>query len=554
MSRQHTLLFSFIVLILASLACNAFAPDPEPGAALPPPSVEDLTATAVPTSSGLAPTATLPGQEPGQEGTVDGSNGQPTVRVLVDLNIRRGPGVQYGRVGFLLANETAPILGRDPATGWWKIICPPTVDEITECWISGGAQYSSATNADNVPVAIAPPTPTPVPTQAPTTEPTTAAGTNNIVTSSEFIIFTTADGLYYAPITNAEVPAAMGERVQLIANPLVERVQISPNGKLVAYTTVIDGDHQLRLLTISDQNDTLLVNASTLDDAPNDALTIGLGDVEWLANSQGLLFNTQMQEQGPGVVAMENLLRVSLGGDIVELLGEGEFAQEFEIRGDQVIGGSSDRVVSTTTSGTPAITLFEFPMVNTASEYIFYPNAQWIDGNTAYVAVPDADPFANQQFSVWQVSTNGTAVQGPELPGLGLFDSVRWSPNGSRLVFIDTVTESGTSILNLANGDGSDVDEYDRGTNMQIYSWQPNSQGWLYSTSSYYAYGSEGGAPVEFLPAGNVIDMQWLNGDVFVTAVGLRGQWSLLSNDRSGNSNTLTIANVDFVNFDVWSP
>ncbi len=144
------------LLVLASLACNAFAGEPKPGLLLPPPG-----GTAVlPTPSGLniAPTVTLPAQSAPATNTAvvpANPNGAPTVRMLVDLNIRSGPGVQFTRVGFLSKGETAVIIGRHAATGWWRIQCPPLADG-TSCWVSGGPQYSAATGAENVPDVPAP--------------------------------------------------------------------------------------------------------------------------------------------------------------------------------------------------------------------------------------------------------------------------------------------------------------------------------------------------------------------------------------------------------------
>jgi hypothetical protein len=83
---------------------------------------------------GLAPTATLPGDPSPQAA-------QGTLRILVDLNIRSGPGVQNDRVGFLRKNDLAIVLARDPNSGWWKIECPPQADG-NECWVSGGAQFT----------------------------------------------------------------------------------------------------------------------------------------------------------------------------------------------------------------------------------------------------------------------------------------------------------------------------------------------------------------------------------------------------------------------------
>ena len=51
-----------------------------------------------------------------------------TLRKLADLNVRAGPGVSYKRVDCLLRDETTTILGRDQASDWWKIECPPRAE------------------------------------------------------------------------------------------------------------------------------------------------------------------------------------------------------------------------------------------------------------------------------------------------------------------------------------------------------------------------------------------------------------------------------------------
>jgi len=157
MQGSRGLWFLLVLLALSSLACNAFAGEQGPGLLLPPPGT-----TAVPsTPSGqMAPTVTLPGQT--AVPTISAADG-PTVRLLVDLNIRSGPGVQYPRVGFLLQGDTAPIIGRHTESGWWRIQCPPLADG-NSCWVSGGPQYSQAANADSVPTLPAPPLPTQTPT------------------------------------------------------------------------------------------------------------------------------------------------------------------------------------------------------------------------------------------------------------------------------------------------------------------------------------------------------------------------------------------------------
>jgi len=123
-----------MLLVLLSLACNAFAGRTGP---LPPPPIPTVTPTsdtAPEDVPGLAPTVTLPADSSPVEA-------QGTLRILVDLNIRSGPGVRFDRVGFLLRDERATVIGRDPDSGWWRIECPPAADG-PECWVSGGSQFT----------------------------------------------------------------------------------------------------------------------------------------------------------------------------------------------------------------------------------------------------------------------------------------------------------------------------------------------------------------------------------------------------------------------------
>lgn len=121
------------LLLFTTLACNAFAGRittlPPPPTPAPSPEV-----TVPANTPGLAPTVTLPPDTPLEE--VEGS-----VRILVDLNIRAGPGVRFDRVGFLLRDDRAAVIGRDTQSGWWRIQCPPTIID-TECWVSGGSQFT----------------------------------------------------------------------------------------------------------------------------------------------------------------------------------------------------------------------------------------------------------------------------------------------------------------------------------------------------------------------------------------------------------------------------
>lgn len=141
------------LLVAATLACNAFAGQVEPSLPPAPQPTSPVAPGGATTLPGLAPTATLPGE-------ATPAAGQGMLRMLSDLNVRAGPGVRYERVGFLLRDEMAVILGRDEASGWWKIECPPSA-EGRECWVSGSAQYTRVEQTGAAPTAAVPATTTP---------------------------------------------------------------------------------------------------------------------------------------------------------------------------------------------------------------------------------------------------------------------------------------------------------------------------------------------------------------------------------------------------------
>lgn len=132
---RRIILVGLALLAAGTLACNAFAGQPDSLLPVPPVLTPEESAP-VDSDEGIgpAPTVTLPADA---TVPIDG----PAVRILVDLNVRGGPGVQFPRVGFLLGGDTAAVIGRDPNSGWWQIQCPPE-SSGAECWVSGGSQYT----------------------------------------------------------------------------------------------------------------------------------------------------------------------------------------------------------------------------------------------------------------------------------------------------------------------------------------------------------------------------------------------------------------------------
>ncbi len=83
-----------------------------------------------------------------------------------NVNVRKGPGVNYDILGVLLLGQKAEITGRNAEATWWQIKFPGAAGGVG--WLS--AAYASAENIGNVPVVAAPPPP-PSPPPTPTPSP-----------------------------------------------------------------------------------------------------------------------------------------------------------------------------------------------------------------------------------------------------------------------------------------------------------------------------------------------------------------------------------------------
>lgn len=153
MFKKHSALVSFVVLLIASLACvqpGISAPTANPNAintsiaqtigARQTQVVINNPATATLTPTPETPTLTF---EPTLSITPDftATSTTPMISVSVDTNCRVGPGAIYERVGILLVDETAEIVGREPKGEYWLIRNPDTGPEF--CWVWG--EYATIT-------------------------------------------------------------------------------------------------------------------------------------------------------------------------------------------------------------------------------------------------------------------------------------------------------------------------------------------------------------------------------------------------------------------------
>ena len=534
------------LFILSALACNAFAGGGEPTLAVPP---TPITITPGSDGSGgtLSPTLT---PEAGATSTTNATAtpSAPTATVLVDLNVRTGPGVQYDRVTFLLKDESAPILGKDPTGEWWKITCPPRTPVTgVQCWISGGSSFSTAVNTDGVTVAEVPPTPTPVPP-----EPQPGQAILAYVDNGRPLA-TTFDPNEESPNLTDLVPLVPDD-----AN--VQQVLISPDGRRLAYLRGTPDRTELHVVNLDGGDDRLLVDSGNLPLASDDAgLSAVVDKMQWLPDGSGLAFNTsQYSSSFGGAFGQEDLWTVTLDGTLTQRLpfyqGGGLF---LVLPNGEILLSKRDAIEKVNADGSNRLRLITFDFINTASEYIYYPILQLArDGNTVFTAIPSPEPFGTDPSThLWRIVGNGAEEMGV-LPHNILFNPVQWSVNGTRLGYAAFPGSTPPGII-LAEGNGNGAELYTTAEQLRFFGWSGDGQHFLFTSPNVVAVGQVDGDPVEIpIPAGGVVQMaEWLTNGRFLIVTVFEGGWRTDRGDTGGTiQELLVVPGSGDVEYDIWLP
>ncbi len=538
MIQHRALGMTIAVLILTSLACNAFAGERPPAFGPPPTAIAEERVTV---TSEMAATATLP----------SGGLGLPAkVTMLVDLNVRNGPGVQYDRVGFLLEGDEVPITGVHQESGWWLIECPENIVG-GQCWVSGGEQYTKADGGEHVASVEAPPTPTPVP-------PNIEEGTGIVAYVSDGFLYALQLDLLQSP------PQIKVGPVQLADVDNVQALAISPDGRRIAFVAGTSEANNLYMVNTDGQDQRLLSTSEELPlnivQNPSD-FSVLVDQIEWLSDSQTVLLNTAVTTLvGLGGGSQEDLWSVNLDGEIRELLSPGEGGGTFVVdRNGQVLLSKADSIARTTLNGSDVEIILQFDPINTASEYIYYPLPQVV-GNDVNVVVPAAEPFLEDaQTALWQVPSQGPAVQLGAVDGATLFNPIYWSIDGNRLAFVQQDFNPDApqpTRLVIADGKGINPDAYAADERLVFHNWSNDGAKFLYSGNGYYTVGKIGAPPVQTLVGSEqtVRDARWITDSAFITAVGNQenSRWELRSADIAGGTTTLAEVGAFEPLFAVW--
>ena len=521
--------FAAGLLLLTSLACNAFAGNSmTPGPQTPTPEATVVTAVTAPP----LPTGT-----------------PATLTVLVDLNVRAGPGVSYERLSYLAQGATAVIIGRALQSEWLEIACPADV-QSGECWVAGGPQYVETAGVEFVEAVPVPATPT-------ANAQLDGAGGSRLAYAAEGQLFVAGLDL------SDSLPALATSPLQLTYSADVSDFAFAPDGEALAYVSKTADGNSLHVVSLDDREPRLLVSSEMLPlvaGGDAGATAVLIDKMQWLPDSRAIVFNTMaVNRAGPGITSQEDLWTVTLNSDLRQIFTPGAGGGSFALLdAQQALLSSADAILTADLEAATTETTLAFPVINTASEYVYYPEVQ-VTAEGAFVAIPAADPWQDGALTaLWQLPLGGPPLELRQIANVPLNAPVVWSEAADRTGFIQQPSSGGPQLsrLLLADGRGMSAEAYTGGEGLRFFAWSPDSLTFLYAGDGFYAAGREG-APAQqtVLPAGQQAGTAvWLAADDFIVSTGstAAGEWQLKAASRTGMSNTLVTIKGEEAPFAIW--
>jgi Tol biopolymer transport system component len=477
--------------------------------------------------------------------------------MLVDLNVRSGPSVQFDRVSFLLEDDTARVLGRDPESGWWKIECPPDADG-DECWVSGGAQFTVVQSAGEVPTAVAPPTPTPIPPEPPA--------------NMAILVMIDQGRLTAVNLDLTQNPPVAVLPRQLVENSNVQQAIIAPDGRAIAFTLLdpATGQNELHVVNLDGSNDRVLVRsadlpavqeATELPGAATGTLSVQILQIAWLSDARTIIFNSGIiNSAGFSPGSHSDLWSVSLDGVVTERLAAGGGEPRFVLSSqDRLLMSGVEEILRANADGSGLESVLTFPAVSLV-EALYYPDVQWVAaGSHAFTAVSgtvDVAAPSSIEATLWRIPADGSAEEIGSLQTSVISNPVTWSEDGNRLAYIRRGFSSTRDELVIADANGVNGVAYLDGEQFRFLGWSPNNEDFVFSSPEFYAVGRLGASSTRFpiAPGQTAIQAEWLNGSTFVAAVTDSAGTALTSNTTTGQS--VPVANLGRLTaaFDVWTP
>jgi hypothetical protein len=344
--------------------------------------------------------------------------------------------------------------------------------------------------------------------------------------------------------------------MQLTDDGGVSDVRISDDGEWIAYV-VRDPDQdtaELHSIRFDGSSPQVLMDSISFDALyPLEFFVhYTLSNLNFLPESNTLLFNTRGVFEGPGLAKNDDLLSIDVTtGQVSHLLARGE-GGDFTVSpsGDQIAIVHADSLSFVNADGTglrPEV--LTFTPVITYSEYFFYPLPVWA-GDTVVLPVPQQDPFfAAEPGTVWSINGEPQTLSRPDGDLFGPqreFPIV--SPDGSSVAYFRATDDPSELHLVIERLDTGEQTVYDTGP-IQWKGWGPESDRVVYTKGTGFDLylGELGNLPAPLEPG---TGLRWINTNEYLYVAGDPGGWTLMLGDLAGDSITLAMLSGTFVTYD----
>ncbi|MFW5941010.1 MAG: hypothetical protein ACOCXI_04370 [Chloroflexota bacterium] len=339
----------------------------------------------------------------------------------------------------------------------------------------------------------------------------------------------------------------------------VEGANISDDGQRVAlirdgHLWVVNGDGSDERQLTRDED----FAGMDLDDVASNIVGVRVYQTEWIPGTHSLLFNTNPQLEGPGLLLSNDLWRVDVdSGELTQLRSVGE-GGNFTLSpdGSQLALVRPDNVSVMNLDGSNVRDLLSYTPVLTYSEYQYYAQPVWMpDGSALRVAIPPSDPMAQpaQATEIWHLPVDGGS---PNLMGQVMAfmpqnqANVVLAPDGSRLAYLEE-SEAGGGARNLMlatlNDQVGESTMYAESVN-EIRGWSPDAARLVFARHSGNTMSLSLGAPPaapQNVGGGQspVIALEWADDEQFVFTQQSGEGWDLILGNIAGETQTIaTIA------------
>lgn len=321
---------------------------------------------------------------------------------------------------------------------------------------------------------------------------------------------------------------------QTTFNGQVWDVRLSDDGQVLAYLNVKDGIHyELWAVNGDGTADRPLVSQEFLAGIDSRAFAVVPHTFDWIPGTHILAFNTRQVFEGPGVIPYNDLNLVNADtGEIKTLLPVGEGGNfYFSPDAAQIALTTGEYITLVNADGTNRRHVLDFPMINTASEYQFYPAPVWAaDSSRLMVIIPPQDPWVRPvaNTSLYSIATDGSpAALVTEFPASYLPGYQALSPGLEYVVYTKEVgapEENLREIHLIRLADLSD-NLVQSGPVLISYGWAAPQLFIFASDGDTYLVPAEMLTPI---PLGSpASEFATVRGDALVYALGSGEQWTL---------------------------